>query len=98
MAYRFTPLPGKQLAQVNGLTLVIEETNVAFANVEIGLYDWRLGEYVVVELQGARTRVVNPSRFIGPMNAVQVEIRRVVSTGSLALSKLGIEQTGVLSQ
>ncbi len=98
LAYRFTPIPSKQLAQVNSLTLVIEETNVAFANVELSLFDWRLGEYVAVELQGARTRIPNPARFIGPMNAVQVEIRRTVSSGSLALSQLGIEQTGVLSQ
>ena len=98
LAYRFTPIPDKQLAQVTGLTLVIEETNVSFSNTQIGLYDWRLGEYVLIELQGVRTRIPNPGRFIGPMNAVQVEISRVSTSGSLAISRLGIEQTGSLTQ
>lgn len=97
LAYRFIPVPQKQLGQVDSLVLVIEETNVSFSNVEIGMYDWRNGEYVVIELDGERTTIPKPERFIGPMNAVQVEIRRVVSSGSLAISRLGIEQTGTMT-
>lgn len=97
LAYRFTPLPTKHLAQVTGLTVVVEETNVSFSNVQLGLYDWRAGEYVPIELQGTRTPIPNPERFIGPLNAVQIEIRRVVSSGSLAISRLGIEQTGQIA-
>lgn len=97
LAYRFTPILDKRLAQVDQLTLVVEETNVSFSNVEIGVYDWRLGDYVAVEMQGTRTIIENPSRFIGPMNAVQVQIKRVVSSGSLAISRLGVEQTGLMT-
>jgi hypothetical protein len=97
LSYRFTPVPDKHLAEVRGLTLVIEETNVSFSNVEIGLYDWRSGEYVIVELDGARTNIPRPERFIGPMNTVQVEIKRLASSGSLAISRLGIEQTGLMT-
>lgn len=94
LTFRFTPIPSKQLAEVNTLTLVVEETNVSFSNTEISLYDWEAQTYVPVELNGARTDISRPARFIGPFNAVEVQIARVLSSGSLAISRIGVEQTG----
>lgn len=92
--FRFTPIPSQQRLQVSELYLHTRQTNIAFANTQVSLYDWQRQTYTPITLNGTRTRIPNPRRFIGPLNAVQVQIQRTSTTGSLSIASIAIEQVG----
>lgn len=97
LAYRFTPIPSKRLAEVETLTLVVTENDISFAETLVSLYDWQTGQYVPIELTGARTPIPRPARFLGPLNAVQAQVERALTGTALSISTLGFEQTGRLT-
>lgn len=94
LSFRFTPIPSQQHLQVNELYLHTRQTNIAFANAQVSLYDWQQQTYISITLNGTRTRIPNPRRFIGPLNAVQVQIQRTSTTGSISIASIAIEQVG----
>jgi hypothetical protein len=94
LSYRLTPVPTSVLETVDELVVMIERGSSSLANTEVRLMNWDTGRYEVLELTGERTVIENPDAYIGPNNAVQVEIDRLLSAGALSLTRLAVEQYG----
>ncbi len=97
VAFRFTPIEGARLAEVTGLTLLVERTSTSTTNT-LELWDWQRSEWVAISLGGqTRYEVTNFRRFIGVHNAVQIRTTTGVREGSRYIQQLGIEQRGRMS-
>jgi hypothetical protein len=94
MAYRLTPVPTSVLQTVDELVVMIERGSSSLANTEIRLMNWDTGRYELLELTGERTIVNNPAPYLGPNNAVQIEIDRLLSAGALSITRVAVEQHG----
>jgi hypothetical protein len=71
VAFRFTPLPTAQLAEVTRLDLTLWRTSSYDATIY--LWDWSAEEWTPVDLlAGVRTTLEDPVNFVGPYNAVQI--------------------------
>lgn len=96
VSFRFTPVPGAVLEDVEALRLVLERGSVRVGGV-IDLWDWQADEWVQVQYsQGERYTVEDHERFIGPMNAVQVRTVPRDEGGIRLIASIGIEQVGRL--
>lgn len=97
VAFRFTPLPDVRLAQVDELIVVFTDRqgSVSGRTMSLNLWDWEAETWEAVEISGQRGIVPNHQRFIGPNNAVQIQLSRAAAMGSLYIGQLGIEQSGV---
>ncbi len=94
LSFRLTPVPRSVLSTVDELVLVIERGSSSLTNTEVRLYNWDSGEYDPITLDGDRTQVADHAPYIGPNNAVQIEIDRFLSAGALSITKLAVEQYG----
>ena len=94
LSFRLTPVPRSVLSTVDELVLVIERGSSSLTNTEVRLYNWDSGEYDPIMLDGDRTQVADHAPYIGPNNAVQIEIDRFLSAGALSITKLAVEQYG----
>jgi hypothetical protein len=94
MSYRLTPVPTSVLQTVDELVVMIERGSSSLANTEIRLMNWDTGRYEPLELTGERTIVNNPAPYLGPNNAVQIEIDRLLSAGALSITRVAVEQHG----
>ncbi len=105
LQFRFTPLPDAVLSEVEELTIIADRNRSAFSNQAFSIWDWTNEEWVPLELEGEQTITLRDSlrtperssiqRFIGPQNAVQLQIvRDDVFGGSLTVQRMGVEQRG----
>lgn len=94
LSYRFTPVPTSVLETVDELVVMIDRGSSSLANTEVRLMNWDNGRYETLELTGERTIVDNPAPYLGPNNAVQIEIDRLLSAGALSITRLAVEQHG----
>ncbi len=93
---RFTPLPDAILKQVNELRVFVDRNQATSRNIVLQLWNWDRGEWEDQETGSSNELIVsNPSRFIGPENAVQVRITADTIGGYPRLNDLSIEQTGL---
>lgn len=97
VAFRFTPLAEAVLSQVDELYLVVvgREGNASSRSYHLNLWNWDEEVWEEVEVLGERSNIPNPARFIGPQNAVQVQVNRELAAGSMYIGQLGVEQRGV---
>lgn len=92
--FRFTPLPGAVLDEVDQLVLIVERSSTRLGGV-INMWNWQTGEYEEVEFEPAeRTILTDFERFLGPNNAVQVRTVPRSDGGVTLISRIGIEQRG----
>lgn len=94
LSYRLTPVPTSVLETVDELVVMIERGSSSLANTRVRLMNWDTGRYETLELTDTRTVVDNPAPYIGPNNAVQIEIDRLLSAGALSITRLAVEQYG----
>ncbi|MFW5747980.1 MAG: DUF7408 domain-containing protein [Chloroflexota bacterium] len=96
LAFRFTPLPGSVLAEVEELAVYIDRQTSARIAVEIELWDWRANSWEQVTVEAnSRSVITEADRFIGPLNAVQVRtLPRTDTTGPAFITRIGFEQRG----
>ncbi len=101
LGFRFTPLPGAMLDRVDSLTLILDRgANTSPVGGTIQLWNWGLGRWETQRFDTSmRLQVNNPARFIGPLNAIQIQTlpRQVeggLNSGTPSLSRIGIEQSG----
>lgn len=94
LSYRLTPVPTSVLESVDELVVMIERGSSSLANTQVRLMNWDTGRYEILELTDTRTVVLNPAAYLGPNNAVQVEIDRLLSAGALSITRLAVEQYG----
>lgn len=94
LSFRLTPVPSSVLETVDELVVVIEQGSSSLTNTEVRLFNWNSGEYDALILDGTRTRIESPDEYLGPNNAVQIEIDRFLSAGALAITRLAVEQYG----
>lgn len=96
LAFRLTPIPTSVLDTVDKLVLIVQRGNTSLSNTDLRLYNWSTGEYETIDLSAGESRftIPNHERYLGPNNAVQVEIDRFQSAGSLAITRFAFEQYG----
>lgn len=95
VAFRFTPLPEAILGEVERLAVVFErQGNTTGRSFQVNLWNWSRGEWEALEVNGDVVEVPNPARYIGPLNAVQVQLNRELAVGALFIGQLGVEQSG----
>lgn len=96
LAYRFTPLPDAVLGQVDGMTLILEHADGTLDETTVSLWDWRAAEWSAVAIDPDQTRfeIADAGRFVGPRNAVEVQIARRMDAGQLLIDRIGVEQRG----
>lgn len=94
LSFRLTPVPTSVLETVDQLVIVLERGNSSLQNTELRLMNWSTGNYEAIEIVGDRTVIDEPTLYIGPNNAVQVEIDRFLSAGAQSISRIAVEQYG----
>lgn len=94
LSYRMTPIPTSVLETVDKLVVMVERGSSSLSNTEVRLLNWSSGRYEALALTDARTVIENPAAYIGPNNAVQIEIDRFLSAGALSVTRLALEQYG----
>ncbi len=94
--FRFTPLPDAVLSQVKELVLEFDGTNSVSRQMPLQLWDWQAGEWREVEVATAGPHpITNPSRYLGPQNAVEIRIVADDLAGYARLQNLTVEHVGV---
>jgi hypothetical protein len=96
VSFKFTPVLQAELAKVSELYVILDQGDLSnrYRDVSIELWNWKSQAWEPYEINDIRTRIFNPSRFVGPANAVQVRIKRDISGSYLYVNHLGIEQRG----
>ena len=100
--FRFTPMPGSVLADVETLYIEMNLTGGSSFNVPIEVWDWDAELWEQIELvrpdertTGRSQSISDPDRFLGAQNAVQVRLAVDDETSSfLRMTRLVVEQEG----
>ncbi|MBK9122645.1 MAG: hypothetical protein IPM16_05920 [Chloroflexi bacterium] len=94
VSYRFTPVPTSVLAEVDELIVRVERGSAQLQNTELSVFDWNTGTYVPMRVTEQDLRIRNPQRYLGPNNAVQIELDRFIAAGTASITRIGVEQIG----
>jgi len=98
ISYRFTPVAPFVLDRVESLLLVLERDDDLMRETILNLWDWEKAEWQPVSISAdSQVEVANAARFIGPNNAVQVQLVRNATSGRLSVQRLGIIQRGTFN-
>ncbi|MEP6986222.1 MAG: hypothetical protein ABI970_11525, partial [Chloroflexota bacterium] len=93
---RFTPLPDAVLKQVNELRVYVDRGQSTNRNITLQLWNWDTAKWDDQQTSGSNQLVIsNPASYIGPENAVQIQINADDIGGYPHLSDLSIEQMGL---
>ncbi|NOG49684.1 MAG: hypothetical protein HND48_09755 [Chloroflexi bacterium] len=63
-------------------------------NTELRVFNWNTGTYVPIQLAGSDLRIEDPQHYLGPNNAVQIELDRFFAAGTASITRVGVEQVG----
>lgn len=94
VSYRFTPTPSSVLSTVDELIVRIERGSSQLENTELSVFNWNTGTYVPMRVPQGDLRIVDPQPYIGPNNAVQIELDRFIAAGTASITRVGVEQVG----
>jgi hypothetical protein len=73
--FRFTPLPDAVLREVEELTIIIDHTSNSNRTVPLLLWNWEDNEWEDITItDGNSYSIRDPERFLGPENAVEVQV------------------------
>lgn len=93
-SFRFTPLPDAVLKRVFTLTVNVNNVSSSGLSVPFYLWNWERGDWERLNTQDELATIVNPARFLGPQNAVQVRLVADDIGGYVRINRLNIAQTG----
>ncbi len=93
--FRYTPLPDIRLKEVTGLKLIVQGANVSQG--VISLWDWKDRRWVEVRARNGSTNILNPGRFVGPENAVEMAVETASGTGLVTYNKIDLALYGRLN-
>lgn len=94
IVFRFTPLPGSVLDEVNALDIIYNRRDSRVAST-FEIWNWEAAEWEVFTIMDAdRMTFDDPARFLGPLNAVQIRATPRGDGGNLTIDRIGIEQRG----
>jgi hypothetical protein len=94
VSFRFTPLPAAVLSTVSRLSIDLQHTSLGATAMPAFLYNWRDRDWEQVQLATNHTEFDNPSRFLGPENAIIVRLNADLVGGYLHVDQLSVEQEG----
>ncbi|MBC7814562.1 MAG: hypothetical protein H7175_25630 [Burkholderiales bacterium] len=97
VVFRFTPVPGAILDDVNELTVRLSRTNSVGREVPIELWNWRSASWEELPSRTSGQTVRSPERFLGPQNAVQIRLAAESFGGYLQIDELSVEQRGTFA-
>jgi len=95
VAFRFTPLPDAVLREVSELTLTVDRGSGSSRTVPIQIWNWEESAWEEVTIQGGNVfSIRDPEAYLGPENAVQIQLV-ADSIGTYArIQDLSVEQRG----
>ena len=95
VAFRFTPLPDVVLREVNDLTLIIDRGSNGTRTFPIQLWNWENQEWDALSVtDGSEYSIHNPAEYLGPQNAVEVQLIADEIGNYARIQDLSIEQRG----
>lgn len=98
LTYRFTPLPSAILSEVEELTVILDRTNPTSSLVEMAIWNWREHEWDTLNMFNVQEVTLDDSNnlalYLGPLNTVQLRVRRPDTGGSARINQIAIEQLG----
>jgi hypothetical protein len=95
LAFRFTPVPGAVLDEVEELIMITDRGTNARTSGAVDLWDWAAGTWETVTFDTAtRHSIADFERFLGPQNAIEVRTVPRSEGGTSFLSRIAFEQHG----
>jgi hypothetical protein len=95
VSFRFTPLPDVVLRQVSELSLIIDRGSNISRTFPIQLWNWENQSWDDLSVtDGAVYSIRNPAEYLGPQNAVEVQINADAIGNYARISNLSIEPRG----
>lgn len=94
IVFRFMPVPSARLTQVEQLTVVFAGQTTGTRRLPFSLWDWSAQEWVALEATDTRYTVREASRFVGPLNSVEMRLRSDEVGGFFRVDRIAIEQAG----
>ena len=92
---RFTPLPGRVLADVDLFTVDIDHMSRTGRNMPIDVWNWDTGEWNTFRFINSSQLVIDdPHPYLGPNNAVEIRIVADDAGGFVRMQDLTVEQRG----
>jgi hypothetical protein len=92
---RFTPLPGRVLAEVDEFTLDIDHNSLVGRNMPIQVWNWDREEWDTFRfISNSRLTLNRPAAYLGPNNTVDLRIVADDAGGFVRIQDLSIEQSG----
>ena len=94
MTFQFTPLPGAVLSHVSRLEIDLTHTSLGVNSTPVWLYNWQTQKLEQIDVSSGSGVVDNPRRFLGPQNAVIVQLNADSVGGYLSADELSVQQEG----
>ena len=95
VTFRFTPLPDVVLREVNDLTLILDRGSNGTRNFPVQLWNWENQEWDELSItDGSEYSIHNPAEYLGPQNAVEVQVVADEIGSYARIQDLSIEQRG----
>ncbi|MBZ0279855.1 MAG: hypothetical protein K8L97_03885 [Anaerolineae bacterium] len=96
VTFRYTPLPTAVLREVSELMVILDQQVDNGRSLPIQLWNWEQGQWEDQHIpNGEQLAIRNPTRFLGPQNAVQIRIVSDAASGTYPrIQDLTIEQRG----
>lgn len=95
VAFRFTPLPDAVLNEVSDLTLMIDRGSNSTRTFPIHLWNWENQEWDELAVtDGSEYAIHNPAEYLGPQNAVEVQVIADEIGNYTRIQDLSVEQRG----
>ncbi|MEO8610182.1 MAG: hypothetical protein ABI690_19970 [Chloroflexota bacterium] len=95
VTFRFTPLPDAVLGAVSDLNLIIDRGSNGTRSYPIQLWNWENQEWDDLSItDGSEYTIHNPDQYLGPQNAVEVQVNADAIGNYARIQDLSIEQRG----
>ncbi len=89
--FRYVPMPLMRLSEVTEIRLTVQPSTGASRQVTdaLSLWNWQTQQWEMVRIENFLTQVINPTRFIGPQNAIEMKLEITAET---PINRLGYER------
>ncbi|MEP7289572.1 MAG: hypothetical protein ABI947_27805 [Chloroflexota bacterium] len=94
IAFRYNPLPLLRLKEVTQLDIEVKATS--YRQGIISLWDWTESKWVDIGVNSTLTNVSDPQRFLGPENAIQVQVEPAPGVSLLTFDRVDVLVNGRL--